>query len=62
MQGGKVRPPGKEHLMIIAIFILMAIIFMLGVIAETNRDNKRTFCYCFIACVILVALLERGQF
>lgn len=40
------------------IIMVIAIIFALGVVAEGEKHNKRTYCYGFIACIIAVVLLE----
>jgi hypothetical protein len=40
------------------IIMVIAIIFALGVVAEGEKYNKRTYCYGFISCVVSVAILE----
>lgn len=44
------------------IIMVVAVIFALGMIAENEKYNKRTYCYGFIACVIAVTILRGGLF
>lgn len=53
----------KGASMILEILIMViTVIFALGVVAENEKYNKRTYCYGFIACVIAVTILRGGLF
>lgn len=40
------------------IIMVITVIFALGVVAEGDKYNKRTYCYGFISCVVVLAMLE----
>jgi len=44
------------------IIMVIAVILALGMIGEKDKDNKKLYCYSFIACVIAVAILKGGIF
>lgn len=42
------------------IIMVIAVILAIGMIGEKDKDNKKLYCYGFIACVIAVAVLKGG--
>lgn len=45
-----------------SIIMVIAVIFVLGMIAENEKYNKRTYCYGFITCIIAVTIMRGGLF
>jgi hypothetical protein len=44
------------------IFTITALIFFIGIIAENETANKKTYLYSFIACaLVLIALVITGR-
>ena len=42
------------------IIMVIAVILALGMIGEKDKENKKLYCYGFIASVIAVAILKGG--
>lgn len=63
INGRLVLAARKGASMVLEIIIMViAVIFALGVIAENEKYNKRTYCYGFMACIIAVTILRGGLF